>query len=92
MQALEKELREEGNLVMTAPPVLFHVYYNRGVSKRDHVLFYRVEVEQTAPRKPNREIAESGFFALDDLPENVTSATLRRVREVAGQEPPSDIW
>ena len=92
MQALEKELREEGNLVMRAPPVLFHVYYNRGGSKRDHVLFYRVEVEQTAPRKPDREIAESGFFALDNLPENVTSATLRRVREVAGQEPPSDIW
>ncbi|CAD7024350.1 NUDIX domain-containing protein [Pseudorhizobium endolithicum] len=92
LQALEKELREEGNLVMTAAPQLFHVYYNRLVSKRDHVLFYRVEVEQTAPRPPDREIAESGFFALDDLPKDVTSATLRRIRELTGQEPPSDMW
>jgi ADP-ribose pyrophosphatase len=92
LQALEKELREEGNLVMTAAPQLFHVYYNRLVSKRDHVLFYRVAVEQTAPRQPDREIAESGFFALDDLPKDVTSATLRRIRELTGQEPPSDMW
>ncbi|CAD7039207.1 NUDIX domain-containing protein [Pseudorhizobium halotolerans] len=92
LDALEKELREEGNLVMTGPPELFHVYYNRGASKRDHVLFYRVEVEQTEPRKPDREIAESGFFDLASLPEDVTSATLRRIREVTGQEPPSDMW
>ncbi|MCB5201310.1 NUDIX domain-containing protein [Neorhizobium sp. T786] len=92
LQALEKELREEGNLVMTAKPSLFHVYYNRRVSKRDHVLFYRVEVEQTAPRRPDREIAESGFFALDALPADTTTATLNRVRELKGETPPSDLW
>ncbi len=91
-QALEKELREEGNLLMTAAPELFHVYYNRLASKRDHVLLYRVEVEQTARRVPDQEIAESGFFSLDDLPKDVTSATLRRIRELTGQEPASDMW
>jgi ADP-ribose pyrophosphatase YjhB (NUDIX family) len=92
LQALEKELREEGNLVMTAKPSLFHVYFNRRVSKRDHVLLYRVEVEQTAPRKADREIAESGFFDLDALPAGVTTATLNRVRELKGDMPPSDLW
>ena len=92
LQALEKELREEGNLVMTAKPSLFHVYYNRRVSKRDHVLLYRVEVEQTAPRKADREIAESGFFDLEALPADTTTATLNRVRELKGDMPPSDLW
>jgi ADP-ribose pyrophosphatase YjhB (NUDIX family) len=89
--ALEKELREEGNLVMTGPPELFHVYYNRGPASAT-TSSLSVEVEQTEPRKPDREIAESGFFDLASLPEDVTSATLRRIREVTGQEPPSDMW
>jgi ADP-ribose pyrophosphatase YjhB (NUDIX family) len=92
LEALAKELREEGNLVMTAKPELLHVYYNRKTSKRDHVLFYRVTVEQTAPRKPDREIAESGFFTLDALPEDVTDATLRRLRELSGEIERTDFW
>ncbi|MFK4766943.1 NUDIX domain-containing protein [Rhizobium sp. ZW T2_16] len=92
LEALVKELREEGNLVMTEKPDLVNVYYNRRASKRDHVLFYRVNVEQTAPRPPDREIAESGFFALDALPEDVTDATLRRLRELSGEAERGDFW
>jgi ADP-ribose pyrophosphatase YjhB (NUDIX family) len=92
LAALAKELREEGNLVMTGAPEFIHVYYNRRASKRDHVLFYRVSVEQTAPRPPDREIAENGFFALDALPDEVTDATLRRLRELSGEEARSDYW
>jgi ADP-ribose pyrophosphatase YjhB (NUDIX family) len=92
LEALEKEIREEGNLVMTSPPSLFHVYFNSRISKRDHVLLYRVQVEQTAPRLPDREIAESGFFPLDALPDNTTTATLARVRELCGGVPPADLW
>jgi ADP-ribose pyrophosphatase YjhB (NUDIX family) len=90
--ALAKELHEEGNLVIRGAPALVHIYYNRNASPRDHVLFYRVTVEQTAPRPPDREIAESGFFALDALPEGVTSATLRRLRELRGEVERSDYW
>jgi len=91
-QALEKELREEGNLVMTARPQLFQVYFNRTTSKRDHIAFYRVPVRQTAPRKPDREIVESGFFPLDELPAETTTATRQRLRELFGEEPPSQYW
>jgi ADP-ribose pyrophosphatase YjhB (NUDIX family) len=90
--ALRKELREEGNLEIIGEPELFHVYYNRRVSKRDHVIFYRVTVEQTAPRLPDREIAESGFFTLDALPSDVTGATLRRLKELSGEAAKSDEW
>lgn len=92
LQALSKELREEGNLEMTSPAQLFHVYFNTRVSRRDHVLFYRVNVLQTAPRKPDMEIVESGFFDLLDLPRGVTPATQRRLRELSGEVPPDDLW
>ncbi|MDL2405065.1 NUDIX domain-containing protein [Rhizobium calliandrae] len=91
-QALTKELREEGNLVISGRPQLFHVYFNNRVSKRDHVVFYRVEVEQTAPRRPDLEIVDSGFFPIDALPQGTTNATYRRLKELEGDAPPSNYW
>ncbi|MBB4229228.1 NUDIX domain-containing protein [Rhizobium mongolense] len=91
-EALIKELREEGNLRIIGKPQLFHVYFNASASRRDHVVFYRAEVEQTAPRKPDREIVECGFFALDGLPDGTTEATRRRLRELSGEEPAAHFW
>ena len=90
--ALLKELREEGNLEPLEAPQLFHVYQNRRASTRDHVVFYRVKVRQTAPRLPDREIAECGFFALDALPADVTTATLARLQELSGEAEKADLW
>jgi 8-oxo-dGTP pyrophosphatase MutT (NUDIX family) len=92
LQALHKEIREEGNLVATSTPRLFHVYFNNRTSDRDHVLFYRLDVTQTAPKVPDREISESGFFPLDALPDTTTPATRRRLAELAGDMPPDDYW
>ncbi len=90
--ALVKELREEGNLEIIGSPRLFHIYFNRSASKRDHVLFYRVDVRQTAPRPPDREIRDCGFFPLHALPEGVTQATLRRLAELHSDLPVTAIW
>ncbi|WP_284776620.1 NUDIX domain-containing protein [Agrobacterium sp. lyk4-40-TYG-31] len=92
LQALHKEIREEGNLVATSTPQLFHVYFNNRTSNRDHVLFYRLEVTQTAPKVPDREISDSGFFPLDALPDGTTPATRRRLAELAGDVHPDDYW
>ncbi len=90
--ALAKELREEGNLVIDGQAELLHVFFNRRTSKRDHVVFFRCMVTQTAPRPKDREIVESGFFALDALPEATTSATRRRLAELAGERAFDDLW
>jgi 8-oxo-dGTP pyrophosphatase MutT (NUDIX family) len=90
--AIAKELREEGNLELTAPARLVHVYFNRRTSKRDHVVFFRCDVRQTAPRLKDREIVESGFFALDQLPKGTTSATHRRLKELAGETAFDTLW
>ncbi|OJF96835.1 NUDIX domain-containing protein [Pararhizobium antarcticum] len=93
LQALAKELREEGNLVLSETPVLFHVYFNIRTSKRDHVLFYRCDnVRQTSPKLPDREIIETGFFPLESLPPGTTSATHRRLADLSASTPPADVW
>jgi len=92
IDALIKELREEGNLDIAGQPELVAMYYNSRTSRRDHVAFYRCTVTQTAPKLPDREIVESGFFALDALPEGVTAATRRRLAELAGQAEVNDRW
>lgn len=92
LDALVKELREEGNLEMTSVPLLFHAYFNRRISGRDHVLLYRVSVTQIAPRTADREIAEARFFSLDALPEETTAATRARLFEIAGLATPSGYW
>jgi ADP-ribose pyrophosphatase YjhB (NUDIX family) len=91
-EALVKELREEGNLRIIGQPQLIHIYFNTSASRRDHVVFYRADVEQTAPRKPDAEIVESGFFSLDALPDGTTEATKRRLRELSGAEPAAHYW
>ncbi|RYE73728.1 MAG: NUDIX domain-containing protein, partial [Hyphomicrobiales bacterium] len=84
-QALHRELREEGNLELLEAPGLVSIYFNRRASRRDHVLFYVCRsVRQTAPKAPDREIAESGFFSLDALPEGTTASTRRRLTELGG--------
>ncbi len=92
LQALHKEIREEGNLVATSVPQLVHVYFNNRTSDRDHVLFYRLSVRQTAVKVPDREIAESGFFPLDALPDGTTPATRRRLADLTGDALLDDYW
>ena len=44
------------------------MHFNRQSSRRDHVLFYLVsDFRAIAPKLPDREIAEAGFFPLDQL-------------------------
>lgn len=92
-QALERELGEEGNISLTAPPVLKSLHFNRHASRRDHVALYLIEsFRQTAPKLPDREIAEAGFFPLDQLPDRTTAATHRRLAEIFGDSPVSPDW
>jgi ADP-ribose pyrophosphatase YjhB (NUDIX family) len=90
--AARREAFEEGRLECPADPELLAVFLNRR-EWRDHVLLYQVHgVRQDAPRAPDREIAESGFFAPDALPEEATPATRRRLAEIAAGGPYPPEW
>lgn len=93
LDALKRELSEEGNIELTAPPKLMSMHFNRHASRRDHVAVYLVtEFRQTAPFVANREIAEARFFPVDALPEMTTAGTQRRVREAVTGAPASPFW
>lgn len=93
-QALEKELREEGNIHMKGEGRLIALYQNRKISRRDHVALYECPNwhQPSPPKIPNGEILDAGFFKLDDLPKGVTDATLRRLDEVAKEGPFDPYW
>lgn len=93
VEALERELQEEGNIAVTGPMMLKSLHFNRQASNRDHVAVYLIEAfEQTAPKLRDREIAEAGFFPLDRLPDQTTPATLRRIAEIFSDAPASLYW
>lgn len=93
LQALKRELAEEGNIELDETPRLVSLHFNRQSSPRDHVALYMAgSFRQTAPRLPDREIAESGFFPMGELPPDTTGATRRRLAEAFAGAAPSPYW
>jgi ADP-ribose pyrophosphatase YjhB (NUDIX family) len=91
--ALEREIREECDVALTAPAVLRSVHFNRQSSRRDHVLLYLIsDFSVISAKKPDREIAEAGFFHIDRLPESTTPATRRRLAELLDGAEVSKYW
>jgi ADP-ribose pyrophosphatase YjhB (NUDIX family) len=92
-QAVARELREEGNIEVTAPPQLYGIFFNDRASRRDHVALFVVRAfRQSASPVPDREIIAHGFFALDALPNDTTASTRARIIEVLGGAPASERW
>lgn len=93
LQSLERELAEEANIAMQAEPLLLGLYFNRHASRRDHVAVYVVrQFQQSAPRLPDREIAEAGFFHVADLPAETTHGTRQRIAEALDTAKISADW
>lgn len=83
LDALKRELMEEGLIELTGPPQLHGVYFSRGISKRDHVVVYVVRAyRQERIPAPNSEIVACGFYPLSSLPPDTTAGTRQRIAEV----------
>ena len=93
LDALARELKEEGNIDLIEPPALHAVYFNTRVSRRDHVALFVVGAfRQPAPPVPDHEIMAHGFFAPDALPDDTVASVRARVAEVLMGAPPSPHW
>ncbi len=93
IDALIRELAEEGNIEPTAPPLLHGIFFNERVSRRDHVAVFVVrDFRQTAPPVPGGEITAHGFFPIDELPNDTTAGTRARIIEVLGGAPMTERW
>jgi len=93
LDALARELKEEGNIELLETPTPGGVYFHSAVSRRDHVVLFVVHhFRQPAPPVPDHEIMAHGFFALDALPEDTSAAARARIAEVIMGAPVSPRW
>lgn len=93
LESLRRELSEEGRIELTGEPQLHGLFFNRRISRRDHVAVYVVRdfVQDRMP-EPNHEIVATGFFAVDDLPADTTRGTRLRLAEILNGQPPTQDW
>jgi 8-oxo-dGTP pyrophosphatase MutT (NUDIX family) len=93
LEALGRELLEEGGITAHGTPALHGVFFNVRVSRRDHIVVFVVRdfAQDGGPRHP-REIVDHGFFAPDALPPDTTRATRARLDEVLKGLAKSERW
>ena len=83
LEALRRELAEEGRIELAEEPVLHGLFLNGHVSRRDHVAVYVVrQFRQDRLPAPNYEIVDCGFYDAGALPADTTQGTRRRIAEV----------
>jgi len=92
LDALKRELLEEGNIRLKGTAKLFGVYHNTKSTKRDHVALFVVREFEQDTHRPNWEIREASFFPLDKLPEDTTESTRRRIAEILHGAETSERW
>lgn len=93
LEALRKELLEEGGVRVTGEPQLHGIFQNLNASARDHVAVYVVrEFDYDGAPQPNFEIRESKFFPVAALPADMTTASKRRLAEILESKPAPAQW
>jgi len=93
LDALRRELAEEGCIELSGEPVLHGLFFNGHVSRRDHVAVYLIRnFRQDRLPEPNREIVACGFFEVSALPAETTAGTRLRISEVLEGRGPIATW
>jgi 8-oxo-dGTP pyrophosphatase MutT (NUDIX family) len=93
LDALARELKEEGNIELVDTPMQFSIYFHPTPSQRDHVVLFVVRhFRQPAPPMPDYEIIAHGFFPHEELPHDTSAATRARIAEVITGAPVSPRW
>jgi 8-oxo-dGTP pyrophosphatase MutT (NUDIX family) len=94
-QALARELSEEVGIRIISPAKFVSMFANFREFKSDHVGLFVVEpgsYEFGEHKKTDVEIREARFFALEDLPVDISSSTALRIAEVVERRESPDSW
>jgi len=93
LHSIGREVLEETGCRMDGSAELFGLYHNARLSARDHVALYVCRsVEREREFRANHEIAAAQWFAIGDLPADVTAGTRRRIDEVFHGKPVDPVW
>lgn len=90
--AAVREVREEAGITIVAPT--FHAeFLDRAKGAHNHIRIYVACGASGVPMVDGREIVEARWWPLDALPDNVASASRKRIEEVRdGRMPKSAVW
>ena len=94
LEALRRELIEEGGIRLMAEPKVFGFYSNHHNFRNDHVLLYQVpwgSWEKVAATSTG-EISETAWVDPHAPPAGVTAGNLRRLKELYHGAPVSPWW
>jgi len=94
VEAIRRELVEEGGVELDGHPLLFGVYSNHPNFRNDHVILYRVPFGfwQTCAATSRGEIAETAWVDPLSPPDGTTPGNARRLQELYGGASVEPFW
>jgi ADP-ribose pyrophosphatase YjhB (NUDIX family) len=89
-----REVDEEIGLTGCAVERILGIYHSRREYKDDHIVLFLVRAPDAHALDVHdgREIAETGWFALDSLPDDLSAATARRIAEYRAGTIGAGLW
>jgi len=89
-----REVEEEIGLTGCAVERILGVYHSRREYKDDHIVLFVIRAPAGAAIEVHdaREIAETGWFALEALPADLSAATARRIAEYRAGTIGAGLW
>jgi 8-oxo-dGTP pyrophosphatase MutT (NUDIX family) len=90
--ALAREMVEEAGVELIGRPRLRSIHSSEASFRGDHILFFEVAAWRAVKATSRGEIHALEWFAPDDLPDEATGGTRRRIAVVLGEAEPDPHW
>jgi len=86
-----REVSEECGIHISDPRVVC-AYSNFQEYKNDHIVLFYAEIPDTDIKTDSREITDAGFYSVDQLPENMSNGSRRRIDEFSESGFTCGLW
>ena len=90
--AATREILEEAGIVPEGPLVLHGIFSNEKKFPGDFVVLYILRQFRREKWMADNEILEAKFFPADQLPDDLTHGSRRRLDEILKHQPISEHW